>query len=401
MKIGILREYKEPQDIRVPLTPKQCKTLLNEYSNLEIVVEPYNKRCFKDAEYTELGIELSDNLSDCDVLLAVKEVPKERFLANKTYFFFSHTIKEQDYNLELMRTMLKQKITHIDHETLIYENGQRIIGFGRWAGIVGAHYAILMMGKKLGLYDIKPANKCHDLEEMMGQYNGLKLPAFKIALTGDGRVGKGALEILEAAKIKQVSPIDFLYKDYNECVFTVLGINELYKNIDKTPIDPSVFYKDPEGTENGFGPFAKVADVLIHGIYWDYRAPILFTKEEMAADDFKINLISDITCDVEGSIPITLRQTAIADPYIGIDKYSGAEIEPFSNNSIDVMAVGNLPNELPRDASTDFGNTLVEKVIPELFDAENSQLLNRAAICKNGALTEKFSYLQDWVDGIK
>ncbi|MFY0674408.1 MAG: alanine dehydrogenase [Bacteroidia bacterium] len=398
MKIGILREYKEPEDIRVALTPSQCKQLMENLSNLEIVVEPYAKRCFSDSEYQKAGVALQNDLRDCDVLIGVKEVPKDKLIPNKTYFFFSHTIKEQDYNLELMRTLLNRNITMIDHETLVEENGARIIGFGRWAGIVGAHYALLMMGKKSGDFSLKPANECADMKEMLSQYEAINWPKQKIVLTGDGRVGKGALEVLKHAGIRQVSPDEIINQYFDECVFAVLGVNELYKNEDGSNIDLSSFYKDPTNSVNAFMPYTRVADVLIHGIYWDYRAPALFSKQDIKSERFKTHLISDITCDVEGSIPITLRQTPIADPYIGIDKHTTNEVDAFGDNTIDVMAVGNLPNELPRDASTDFGNTLMNKVVYELFDYDNSTLLKSASICHNGKLTDKYSYLQKWVD---
>lgn len=398
MKIGILREYKTPEDIRVPLTPAQCGELLSQFNNLQIVVEPYDKRCFKNEEYENAGIPLQNDLGDCDVLLGVKEVPKERLIEGKVYFFFSHTIKKQDYNLQLMHTLLRKKISMIDHETLTEANGQRIIGFGRWAGIVGAHYAILMLGVKRGLYSIKPANKCDDMAEMLAQYNGISIPPVKIALTGAGRVGLGAIEVLEAANIKRVSPSDYLKNSYDEAVYTVLDVEDLYKQENGDPVVRQTFFGDPESGKNGFTPFSKVSDILINGMYWDFRAVGLFEKEEIHSDDFRINIISDITCDVEGSVPITLRQTAIEDPYIGIDKANGNEVEPFGKNTIDVMAVGNLPNELPKDASQDFGKAMKKKVVPELFQLDDSELLQRAMICRNGELMPNFNYLQDWVD---
>ena len=395
MKIGILREYKSPEDIRVALSPEQCRNLLDTHKDLEIVVEPYVKRCYSDAEYEAKGIQLANDLSDCDVLIGVKEVPKERLIEGKIYFFFSHTIKMQDYNLQLMKQLLVRNISMIDHETLAL-NGQRIIGFGRWAGIVGAHYALLMMGKKWNHYDIKPANACRDMDEMLAQYKGLSFPKVKIALTGSGRVGKGALEVLESAGIRQVSAESYLTETFDEAVFTVLDTPHLYHNADGSPVVPAEFYENPESAVNGFTAFSKVTDVLIHGIYWDYRATALFSNEEIADDSFKVSVISDITCDVEGSIPITLRQTAIEDPYIGINKKSGAEVSPFGDNTIDVMAVGNLPNELPRNASDDFGSTMMNQVVPELFNFESSELLQSAMICHEGKLMPNFAYLKDW-----
>jgi len=400
MKLGILREYKIPEDDRVPLSPVQCAVLLKKYSDLQIVVEPYENRCYSNAEYQNYGITLQNNLEDCDVLLGVKEVPIDRLLANKTYLFFSHTIKKQAYNKSLLQAILAKNITLIDHETLIDERGERIIGFGKWAGIVGAHYALLMMGKKWGNFNLQPAHKFKNLEALKNIYKGLDFPTKKIALTGNGRVGKGAYEILQAAGIKEISSNDFLNRDYNECVFTVLKTTDLYKNIDNSELDKEAFYANPSNAKSHFLPFANVADVLINGIFWDFRAPRLFEKTDALNEDFKLRIIADVTCDVDGSVPYTTRQTTTLQPYLAYDLEKNEECCPFSHNSLDIMAIGNLPNELPRDASTDFGNALVENVIPELFDVENSRLLKRASICQNGILSPRFSYLADWVNNL-
>ena len=399
MKIGIIKEYKNPSDIRVPLTPSQCVDLQNRFEGLSIVVEPYAERCFTDNEYKAAGIVLQENLEDCDVLIGVKEVPKERLIPNKTYFFFSHTIKEQAYNRSLLQTMLAKKIRMIDYEPLTDDSRNRIIGFGRWAGIVGAHYALLMLGKKTGAYHMVPANKCADLNAMLLQYKNVKIPAVKIALTGDGRVGKGAIEILKQAGIKYVSCESFLKDTHDNAVYTILKPEELYTNKDGSSLDLEAFFKDGSIAANAFLPYAEKADSLINGMYWDYRAPRLFELNDINKDAFKIKIISDITCDVEGSVPITLRQTSIADPYIGIDRNTTKETSPFSDDSIDVMAVGNLPNELPRDASTSFGEVMNTLVIPELLKSEKSEMLERATVVQNGALGKYFSYLENYAAG--
>ncbi|MBI1185259.1 alanine dehydrogenase [bacterium] len=396
MKLGLLKEYKTPKDVRVALTPSQCHQLMETHPNLQIVAEPYAERCFTDSEYTAQDISLQTDLSDCDMLLGVKEVPVEKLIPNKIYMFFSHTIKMQAYNKKLMQNLLEKNIRMIDYETLVDENNNRIIGFGKWAGIVGAHHALCMIQRKWGHTSLKPANECHDMEEMLLGYQNIKWPPVKIAVTGTGRVGKGVATILHAAGIAEVRPEDFLTKTYDKCVFTILGSRHLYKSKDGSPLNTKAFHADPTIAESNFTPYAKVADVLVNGMFWDFRAPRLF-ETNVNTQNFHIKLIADITCDVGGSVPFTFRQTSIDQPYFGVDLLSGKECKPFTTHSVDIMAVGNLPNELPRNASTDFGNVILEQVIPEMLKPETSELLARATICRNGQLAERFKYLSQWI----
>ena len=401
MKVGILREGKTPPDKRVPLTPQQCMEVQQTFSHVSVVVQPSPIRSYKDEEYSALGIPLQEDLSDCDVLLGVKEVRIEDFLPGKTYLFFSHTIKKQAYNRKLLQTVLEKNIQLVDYEVLTDKEGFRIIGFGRFAGLVGAYNGFRAFGLKHDLFNLKPAHECEDLEEMLQHLNEVNLPPIKIALTGDGRVAHGVLEILNHMNIMRVSPEAYLNdQEPEQAIYVQLLPRNYAKRIDGEPFDLMHFFNNPTLYENSFHPFAEATDMLIASAYWDPKSPVLFTADEMKEDKFRIGVISDITCDIEGSIPSTKRAATIADPFYDYNPQSGELEEAFSNaNNVSVQAVDNLPCELPKDASLDFGRNLIEKVFPSLFGEDLDGVIQRASITKDGALTEKFSYLQDFADG--
>lgn len=397
MKIGIIKETKTPPDSRVPLTPKQCKKLMEQYPNVEIVVQASESRSYKDEEYKKLGICLQEDIDDCDVLMGVKEVKIETLIPEKTYFFFSHTIKEQAYNKPLLKAVLEKKIQLIDYEVITNEKGQRVIAFGRWAGIVGAHNGILAWGKRTKAFDLKPMYQCFDYQEAQSYYKNLSLGNLKIVLTGNGRVSNGAKEVLDLMNIKQVSSKDFLEKKFEEAVYCQLNASEMFVTGADNHFDNS-FFKDPSGYHSIFEPYTKVANLMINGIYWDNRGPAFFSKEDMKAEDFSIKTIADITCDIapEASIPSTLRAAVIGDPIFGYNTKTEQETAPFQKSTVDMMTVDNLPNELPRDASEDFGNQFLTFVMPELLKNKSEMIFNASITQKNGKLNEPFLYLTNY-----
>ena len=396
LKLGILREDKVPQDNRVPFTPNQCTLLKSMYPGLEIYVQPSPHRCFSDDEYREHNVHIRENLSLCNILMGVKEVPPENLIPDKTYLFFSHTLKKQPHNKKLLQTILKKNIRLIDYETLTWETGERILGFGHFAGVVGAHNGLLFYGKRTGLYDLKRAFQCKDYYELIGLYNNIKLPSIKILLTGTGRVAKGAFEFLDAIGIKMVGAENFLHGKYNEPVYCVLNSEQLYSRKLDGGFDRREFHERPELYKSKFHPYTEVTDLMINAIFWHLRAPQFFAKEDMARPSFHIQLIADITCDVNGSVPSTIRESTIQDAIYGYDPKKQVETKPFQKDCIDVMAVSNLPNELPREASTEFGNNLMQFVTDELF-SDFSVIIERASMTKNGKLTARFMYLEDYV----
>lgn len=396
MKIGLIKEGKIPSDTRVALTPMQCGSLAENFEGMDLVVQPSADRCFSDIEFVRNGIKLQDDLSDREVLLGIKEVPMNDLIPNKTYFFFSHTKKKQPYNQKLMQALLQKNIRMIDYEALTYENGKRIIGFGFFAGVVGAHNALLTYGKKYDLFELKPAHECKDMLQMTAQYHQVEFPPIKIVVTGAGRVAQGIVHIMNTMGIVEVESDAFLNNAYPYPVFTRLSNEQLYRHKITGKFNRDDFHKDPQHYECLFGNYLN-ADILINGIYWDTNIPRLFDKDDVLKDGFKIRVISDITCDEDGSVPINLGASSIPAPVYGYDKRAGRKAPPFINNHdiVDIMAVDNLPNELPRDASKVFGELMLELIIPELTKKQ-SNILDRATICENGKLGKHFTYLKDY-----
>jgi saccharopine dehydrogenase (NAD+, L-lysine forming) len=401
MKLGILREGKTPPDNRVPLTPEQCVEVQQKFENVQVVVQSSQVRCFRDEDYRKKGIPVQGDISDCDVLPGVKEVPINELIAGKIYFFFSHTIKKQEYNRKLLQTVLQKKIQLVDYEVLTDKNGFRIIGFGRFAGLVGAYNGLRALGLRLKIFDLKPAHQCDGLEEMLYQLKLVNLPPVKIAFTGDGRVANGVLEVLEFMKIQRLSPEQFLEigQPVNP-VYTQLLPRHYARQKDYSAFDLQHFFKHPGMYENAFLPFARSTDLLFAAAYWDPKAPVLFTAEDMKQPYFRISVISDITCDIEGSIPSTKRASTIAEPFYDYNPQTGELEAPFSSEkNVTVQAVDNLPNELPKDASHDFGRNLIDKVFPSLFGKDSDGIIERASVTKDGKLTERFSYLHGFAEG--
>jgi len=401
INIGILREGKIPIDKRVPLTPRQCLRLEQLFPEIKIIVQKSQIRCFADKEYENEGIEIADNLLDCDILLGVKEVPTIEFIENKTYAFFSHTIKEQAYNREMLREILRKKIRLIDYECLTNENGIRVIAFGRYAGIVGAYNGVFTYGKRFDLFNLRRAKQCYDLEDLKKEFKNVLLPAIKIVLTGTGRVAQGASEVLEGMGILKVQPDDFLGLSYEYPVYTMIDSDQYHKNQHGTPFPLDEFFKYPEQFKSDFKKYAVVSDLLINASFWAPAAPVLFTREDMMESDFKIKVIADISCDINGPIPSTMQASSIDHPVYDYDPRKDLVLEPYSGeNFITVMAIDNLPCELPIDSSTDFGNQLTNYVIPGLLGDDPTGMIERATITKNGHLTTPFEYLQNYVEGI-
>jgi alanine dehydrogenase len=399
MKIGIIREGKVPSDNRVALTPRQCAFLMRNYA-VQIVVEPSPIRCYPDAEYVNEGVAVTSNLSDCDMLLGIKEVPITQLIPHKTYFFFSHTVKKQVYNRQLLQAVLQKNIKLIDYELLTDEHGLRLIAFGRYAGMVGAHNGMLAYGARTGVYSMARMKDLHDYAHARKMYKTIKIPPIRVVVTGTGRVASGAVEVLRDLGLKQVTPSDFLKKNFNMAVFTQLSPTEYVERKDSLPFKKADFYAHPDRYKSSFAPFAHKTDVFINGIFYDKKAPMFFTLEEMQQRSFQIKTIADVSCDLmpHSSVPATIRATTIAEPFYGFDPVLNQEIAPFQEKSIDMMTIDNLPNELPRDASEFFGTQFMDNILPEILKSKDSIVLQKATIAEKGKLTERYHYLQDYVD---
>lgn len=399
--IGIIREGKVPSDRRVPLLPYQCVEIMQKYPNVEFYVQPSDVRCIANKEYLAAGIPLREDLSHCAILLGIKEVPIHEIIADKTYLFFSHTVKMQPHNQKLLQTIVEKRITLIDYEALRDTRDKRVIAFGYFAGIVGVYNTFLLLGKKYNLFKLKPAYRCFDIEELKQELKKVTIPAFKIVLTGAGRVGHGAELILKEMNIEKISPQDFLTKTYHHAVYTQIISSDYNQSNNVDAVwDTEDFHEYPESYHSTFLRFSKVADVLIAGAYWDQRAPKLFTTEEAKQKDFSIRLISDITCDINGSIPSTVKSTNIYDPAYDFNPHTKDIEAPFSDpRNITVMAIDNLPCEIPRNASEDFGNQLIKNVLPDLLKQPYGDLIQRCALTVKGELGLNFGYLKNYSEG--
>jgi saccharopine dehydrogenase (NAD+, L-lysine-forming) len=397
LRIGLIRERKKMPDERVPFTPKQCAFIQTQYPEITILVQPSATRCFTDEAFREEGIEVTENLESCDILMGIKEVPVEYLMEGKTYFFFSHTKKRQAYNQPLMQGLIEKRITMIDYECLTYNDEQRILGFGLFAGIVGAHNGLLTYGRKTGLYALPAAHAVRSYKDLLEAYAHIKLPNIKIAMTGSGKVAAGVLDVLTQLDIEPVEPADFMTHQYEYPVFTHLKGAHLYARKDNDLFHRDDFHANPGAYKCLFSQYVNQVDVLLNGIYWESKIARLFEKEDIKRLDWRISVIADITCDVNGSVPINEGASTIANPVYGIDRTTMQRTEPFQNTRdvIDVMAVDNLPNELPCDASQYFGLHLQKYILPELLKAE-SEILTRATICRAGRLTKRYEYLADY-----
>ena len=399
MKFGIIKERKNPPDRRVVFSPEVLKKLQNDHPEAHIKVESSDIRVFTDKQYTDLGIEVVTDLSDCDVFFGVKEVPIEALIPNKKYFFFSHTIKKQIHNRKLLQAILEKNIDLFDHETIVDAHYKRLIGFGRYAGIVGAYNGIRAFGIKFDLFNLPKAETLQGRDALVEKLKRQVLPPIKIVVTGHGKVGNGVKEILDGMKIKQVSTENFLAKNYSEPVYTQIDVLDYNKRKDGKPSDKKDFYTNPGDYTSDFGRFTKVSDIFMAGHFSASDAPVILTLEMLRAADQRIKVVADISCDVNGPIASTIRASTIVEPLYGFLPSDNKEVDVFHPAAIVVMAVDNLPCELPKDASEGFGEMFIEHVIPAFFNDDKDGILMRAKVTENGKLTERFRYLQAYVDG--
>ena len=399
MKFAIIKERKNPPDRRVVLSPSKLKEAKTQFPEAIFKVESSDIRVFPDTEYKNAGFEVANNVSDCDVMIGVKEVPIHALIPNKKYFFFSHTIKKQPYNRKLLNAILKKNIELYDHETIVNEKGFRLIGFGRYAGIVGAYNGFRAWGLKYDSWNLPKAGPLPNQTALIKELNQIKLPNIKILLTGSGKAANGAQEMLDAMNIKSVSVKDYLTNNFNEPVYCKIDVLDYNKRKDGNIIDNVDFFNNPQAYVSNFMRFAKVTTYYIAGQFYGDGAPYLYTRGDVKSPDFNIRVVADISCDVDGPVATTLRASTIADPIYGYDPQTGTEIDYKDDKAIVVMAVDNLPCELPQDASEGFGEQFLQHVIPAFFNNDKNGILKRAKITENGKLTENFSYLHNYING--
>lgn len=396
--IGLIREGRIPPDKRVPFTPLQAEEIVQRFPHVIMLCQSSPVRCYTDNEYDELSIPVVSAVDDCDILMGIKEVQIPDLIANKTYLFFSHTLKAQPHNKKLLQTVLQKNIRLIDYEALRDSQGNRLVAFGRFAGIVGAYNGLLTYGQRFGLFTLRRAFECFDINDLKLEVHKVKLPPIKIALTGAGRVAKGAMETLDTAGIRKVSPAEYLSRTFDEPVYVQLGSADYHVRNEGGHFNRDEFHKDPQCYHSTFAEYTKVTDLLLAGAFWNPKAPVLFTVSDMHAPEFNIKVIADITCDINGSVPSTKKATSIADPLYDYDPKTDTLHSPMSNpNFITVMAIDNLPCELPRSASEEFGRDLIDRILKPLLMEDTDGVIARGTIAENGNLTPHFEYLRDYV----
>ena len=399
MKFGIIKERKNPPDRRVVFSPNELAKLKQTYHDAIVEVESSDIRIFSDVQYKSMGITVTEDVFGCDVLFGVKEVPVDNLIPDKAYFFFSHTIKKQPYNQKLLKAILEKNIDLYDHETIVDDQNRRLIGFGKYAGMVGVYNGIRAFGIKFELFKLPKAETLAGKDALIAHLKRLNLPALKFVLTGTGKVGSGAKEILDAIKVKEITVENYLTKNYAQPVYVQLDVLEYNKRIDGEVIDFRDFVEHPDQYVSDFEKFTKVSDIYFAGHFYATGAPMILTKEMLNASDCKLKVVADISCDVNGPIACTVRSSTIEEPIYGYFPLEDREVEVLHPAAVVVMAVDNLPCEIPKDASEGFGEQFMEHVIPAFFNGDKDGILQRAKITENGKLTERFSYLQDFVDG--
>lgn len=398
MKIGLLREGKIPPDERVALIPEQCVELKERWPEVELVVQESAVRRIPDGEYRDAGIEVVSDVSDCDVLIGVKEVNIEDLVEGKTFLFFSHTYKLQPYNAKLLAAILERNVSLVDYEVLKKPDGRRIIGFGRWAGIVGAYNGLRAWGMREGTFDLKKAIKCKDLNEMIEQARGVSLEGVKIVLTGFGRVGRGAAELLDAVGAKEVERDAFLGGEFEGgAVYTHLGLKDYNERKDGGEFNREEFKREPGLYQSCFMKYAQAADMFVAGHFYAEGSPFIITREDFKDEALRLKVVADVSCDIDGPVACTIRPSTVAEPVYGYDPQSESECAFNAEGGVTVMAVDNLPCELPRDASKGFGREMLDHVIPLLIEGDKDGVIEGARETGlDGELTEKYQYLAEY-----
>ena len=407
LSISILKEARVDEN-RTPFTPDQIKILISNFPNLTILVQPSKKRCFKDEEYFKAGAKIKEDISCSDIIFGVKEVEISKLIENKTYLFFSHTTKVRNYinqatqdkaiiyKKELLREIIKKKITLIDYENIreVSGKGYRYLGFGRFAGIVGCYNTLnlyLKLQKEKSLPRAFEINSYEKIKELLGKQNFNKL---RILQTGRGNVAKGSMEVLKHANIKQVSINDYLNKEHNEAVFCNVSTREYVERNDGKDYSVHDFTSNPHEYKSKVKNYLFDTDMLITGHYWEPKFPKLFYPNQI--NEFKnLKIIGDITCDINGAVPTTVRSTTITKPYYSIDINSLKEID-LGDKGIAVMAVDNLPSELPNESSEEFGESIISEVLPYLINKDDGRI-NRATTALEGKFCSSFIYLGDFI----
>lgn len=401
MKIGIIRETKDPEDNRVALTPKEILYLQKKYPDTEIVVQQSKIRAYTDQSYQVAGIQVVENVEDCDILFGIKEADIHTLIADKHYFFFGHIAKKQPYNKPLIKKMMELRITFSDYEYLVDDENRRLCAFGWWAGVVGVYNTLRAYGIREKQFELPLPDPSFTSEKLIGELREKVTSGIRIVLTGNGRVSQGAQSILDKMGIPYVSPSVYLQNERPGSRYTVLEIKDLVQlaHENTAEFDRNHFDKFPEQYESVFLKYAKVSDVFISCHFWAPNEPVYLSEADLRVRELPLKVIGDITCDICGSIKSTLRSSTHKNPFYDYNPVTQKEEKAFSSpHNITIMAVDTLPNALALDTSAFFGEMLTKHVFEDILSGRinESIVIQRATILEKGRLTDHFSYLKDY-----
>jgi len=397
LKFALLRERKLTGDKRVLFSPSQLANIIKKYPQHEFVVESSPTRCFSDQSYLDAGIKVSQHIENCEVFLGIKEVPLASLISGKTYFFFSHTTKKQTHNKEYLRGLKNKNITFYDYENFTNTNHRRLVAFGKSAGQIGAYHALRTYGLKHQLYKLPNPYQCDTIEELHFFASSINLPPIKIAVTGTGNVGKGVSQFLTHLGIEKITPHDFLKNTQPSAVYTQLSKKDYLSHKKTGDFAIKDFKQHPSRYTSEFLKYAKKASILITGHYYHKGMPLFFTPKEATLPDFNINTIADISCDISAPLPTCLRVATQKKPIYGYHKQTGKEADFLNQESIAVMAVDNLPGELPVSSSIDFGTQFSTQILPYITPNFEHPRLQKACVLQQGVFTKKYEYLNDFL----
>jgi len=429
-KIGVRREDKNKWERRVPLIPEHIKKLKEEH-DIETIVQPSQIRAFSNQDYLNSGAKIDEDLSKSPVVFAVKEIPMHLFQPGKTYAFFAHVIKGQEYNMPMLKKMMELGCNLIDYEKITDERGRRLVFFGRYAGLAGMFDTLWAFGKRMKnrgfktpFDEIKEAINYRDLDDIKDHIKTLgeeiseegltdEICPMVVGFAGYGNVSKGAQEILDMLPVEEIEPdkIESIRNDYsNKVIYKVVFKEEhmVKPKLSDSDFNLQEYYNKPELYEPIFEKYVPYLTILMNCIYWEKRYPRLITKEYVEKnynDDMKLQIVGDISVDVNGAIEFTEKTTNSGNPVFVYNPITKKVKDGCSGEGIAVMAVDNLPCEIPRESSSYFGDTLL-RFIPSIakadFSVDFDELdlppeIKRAVILYHGKLTPNFEYINKFL----
>lgn len=428
--LGIRREDKNKWERRVPIIPKHIRELKDKYC-IETIIQPSPIRAFSKKDYKNAGAKINEDLSQVPVVFAIKEIPLDFFQPGKTYMFFAHVIKGQKYNMPMLKRMMKLGCNLIDYEKIADEKGRRLVFFGRFAGLAGMIDALWAYGQRMKskgidtpLSQVKQTINYFDLEEVKQNLKQIgkqikkdgfpdSISPFVVGFAGYGNVSRGAQEIINVLPVEKVLPdeLEFLYEDYSDDVIYKVVFKEKHmvkpKNYEKH-FDLQEYYTKPELYQGIFSHYVPYLSILMNCIYWENRYPRLFTKDFLKknySDKMKLQVIGDISVDINGAIEFTEKTTTPGNPVFVYNPEKDDVIDDYNGEGVAVIAVDNLPCELPRESSKAFSDTLIQ-FIPPIVEADFSvdfqdlslpPEIKKAVILHHGNFTPEYQYINKYL----